>query len=207
MEKVKLTRREREKLNQRHEMLAASLQLFSEKGYHNVSMHEIAEKSEFAIGTLYKFFPNKEALYKALVLEKCEDFGDVIRCALEEPGDEIEKLRNYVRAKCDVLRKNLSFVRLFLAESKGLSFNIKAGLEEELQKRYFAFMEEIASIIERGTQNKRFVRVADPFQLAVAIDNVADTHLLLWLRWPERYPYPEDPDTVLNIFFKGMLAQ
>lgn len=207
MEKVKLTRREREKLNQRHEMLAASLQLFSEKGYHNVSMHEIAEKSEFAIGTLYKFFPNKEALYKALVLEKCERFEDAIRSALEEPGDEIGKLRNYVRVKCDVLRRNLSFVRLFLAESKGLSFNIKAGLEEELQKRYFAFMEEIASIIERGIQNERFVRVADSFHLAVSIDNVVDTHLLLWLRWPEQYPYPEDPDTILNIFFKGMLAQ
>ena len=39
-----LPRREREKLKQRQEMLAAALDLFSEKGYHNVSMHEIAEK-------------------------------------------------------------------------------------------------------------------------------------------------------------------
>ena len=38
-------------------------------------MHEIAEKAEFAIATLYKFFQNKEDLYKALVLEqydRCE---------------------------------------------------------------------------------------------------------------------------------------
>ena len=52
----KLPRREREKLRQRQEMLAAALDLFSEKGYHNVSMHEVAGKAEFAIGTLYKFF-------------------------------------------------------------------------------------------------------------------------------------------------------
>ena len=33
-------------------MLASALDLFSERGYHNVSMNEIAQKSEFAVGTL-----------------------------------------------------------------------------------------------------------------------------------------------------------
>ncbi len=51
-----LSRREKEKLRQRRQMLDAALELFSEKGYHSVSMHQIAERSEFAIGTLYKFF-------------------------------------------------------------------------------------------------------------------------------------------------------
>ena len=42
MQDMKLSRREKEKLRQRQEMLDAALSLFSEKGYHNVSMHEIA---------------------------------------------------------------------------------------------------------------------------------------------------------------------
>ena len=131
MEDQKLPRREREKLRQRQEMLAAALDLFSQKGYHNVSMHEIAEKAEFAIGTLYKFFQNKEDLYKALVLEQCDKFEDALMRAIEEPDDEVEKLRNYVRAKGEVFRGNLPFIRLFLAESRGASFNIKAGLDDE----------------------------------------------------------------------------
>jgi len=56
MQDEKLPRREREKLRHRRQMLAAALDLFSEKGYHNVSMHEISKRAEFAIGTLYKFF-------------------------------------------------------------------------------------------------------------------------------------------------------
>ncbi|MEN6472395.1 MAG: helix-turn-helix domain-containing protein, partial [Syntrophaceae bacterium] len=68
MEEIKLPRREREKERQRQEMLEAALGLFSDKGYHNVTMHEIAEKAEFAIGTLYKFFRNKEDLYRTLIL-------------------------------------------------------------------------------------------------------------------------------------------
>ena len=205
MENEKLPRREREKLRQRQEMLAAALDLFSEKGYHNVSMHQIAEKAEFAIGTLYKFFQNKEDLYKALVLEQCDRFEDAITRAIEEPDDEVEKLRNYVRTKGEMVRGNLPFVRLFLAESRGASFNIKAGLDEEVRKRHYAFLERLASIFESGIKNKRFKKIADPYHLAVALDSVVNAFLLLWLDAPERHPYPEDPDTILDIFFRGLV--
>jgi TetR/AcrR family transcriptional regulator len=205
MEDQKLPRREREKLRQRQEMLATALDLFSQKGYHNVSMAEVAEKAEFAIGTLYKFFQSKEDLYKALVLEQCNRFEAAIVQAIEEPDDEVEKLRNYIRTKGERFRSNLPFVRLFLAESRGASFNIKAGLDEELRKRYYAFLEKLASIFDRGINNQRFKKIATPYYLAVALDSVIDASLLLWLDAPERHPYPEDPDTILNIFFKGLI--
>ena len=52
MKEMTLSRREREKLWQRQQMLNAAVELFSRKGYHHVTMHEIAQKAEFAIGTL-----------------------------------------------------------------------------------------------------------------------------------------------------------
>ncbi|OHE31325.1 MAG: TetR family transcriptional regulator, partial [Syntrophobacterales bacterium RIFOXYC2_FULL_60_23] len=177
MEDQKLPRRERDKLRQRQEMLEVALDLFSQKGYHNVSMHEIAGKAEFAIGTLYKFFQNKEDLYKALVLEQCERFEDALVQAIDQPEDEVEKLRNYVRTKTDRFRRHLPFVRLFLAESRGVSFNLKAGINEELRKRYYAFMEKIAAIFDQGIKKQRFNRIADPFRLAVALDSVLDASL------------------------------
>lgn len=205
MEDQKLPRREREKLRQRQEMLEVALDLFSRKGYHNVSMHEIAEKAEFAIGTLYKFFQNKEELYKALVLEQCEKIEAAVRQAIEKPDGEVEKLRNYVRTKSEWFRSNLPFVRLFLAESRGASFNIKAGLDDEIRKRYYNFLESLASIFDSGIKNQRFKKIADPYYLAVALASVIDASLLLWLDAPERYSFPEDPDAILDIFFKGLM--
>lgn len=207
MQTRKLPRREREKLRQRQEMLGAALDLFSEKGYHNVSMQEIAGKAEFAIGTLYKFFQNKEELYKALVLEQCEKFEVAFSRAIGEPKDEIEKLRDYVRVKGETFRENLPFIRLFLAESRGVSFNVKAGLDEELQKRYYGFLERLASIFESGIRKRCFRNIAVPFYLAVALDSVSNAFLLLWLDAPEHHPYPEDPDAILDILFKGLLEK
>ncbi len=205
MEHKKLSRREREKLAQRREILAAALELFSERGYHNVSMHTIAEKSEFAIGTLYKFFTNKEELYQALILEKFFKFHEAISRAIEQSDDEVEKLRNYVQAKGEVFRANVPMIRLYFAETHGARYNVMAGFNTEIRQRRSKFMQTLAAIFESGMKKKRFKRIGNPHHLAVALDSISNAFLFLWLEEPERHPYPEDPDTVLSILFKGLL--
>ncbi len=205
MQGEKLSRREREKLRQRQEILDAALELFSEKGYHNVSMHEIAEKAEFAIGTLYNFFKNKEDLYKTLIIEQANRFHEALTKAVEEVDDEIEKLRNYVKAKSTVFMENVRVIRLYFAETRGASFNIKAGLDNEIRKRYHEFLHTLAAIFESGIEKKRFRKIADPYHLAVALDSLCNSFLFLWLEAPEEHPYPDDPDAILNILFMGLV--
>ena len=201
----KCSRREREKLRQRHDMLSAALELFSEKGYHNISMHEIAARAEFAVGTIYKFFKNKEDLYKALVLEQSDKFHDTLTQAIEAPDDEIEKLRNYVRAKGEVFQANASMIRLYFAETRGASFNIMAGLDSEIREQYDIFLQKLAMVFEEGIKNKRFKKISDPYYLAIAIESITNAFLFLWLQAPERHPYPENPDVILDILFKELM--
>jgi len=207
MKDKKLSRRERERLRQRQEMLAAALELFPEKGYHNVSMHEIAEKAEFAIGTLYKFFRNKEDLYKSLIVEQAERFHKALTKAIEEADNEIQKLRNYVKAKREVFAANISVIRLYFAETRGASFNIKAGLDKEIRKRYDRFMHALASVFESGIKRKLFRKIAEPYHLAIALDGICNAFLLLWLEAPEDHPFPENPDVILNFLFKGLMER
>ena len=200
-----LSRRERERLRQRQDMLDAALLLFSEKGYHNVSMQEIAEKAEFAIGTLYKFFQNKEDLYKTLHMELADKFHNALTKAIGEPEDEIQKLRNYVVAKGIVFQENAAVIRLYFAETRGASFNIKSGMDKALRERYKRFLLKGAHVFESGMKKGIFQQLADPYLLALALDNLCNAFLPLWLEEPEKHPYPEDPDEILNILFQGLL--
>ncbi|MGE5248510.1 MAG: TetR/AcrR family transcriptional regulator, partial [Verrucomicrobiota bacterium] len=197
--------RERAKLAQRQEMLAAALALFSEKGYRNASMQEIAEKADFAIGTIYSFFRNKEDLYRTLIRELTGRFEEALRKAIEEPVGEVEKLRGYVRAKGEVFRGNASVIRLYIAETQGASLDIGARLDSELKKRRSAFLQSLAAVFESGMKRKAFRRIADPYHLAVALNGLTNALLLQWLEEPERHPYPENPDAILNIFLKGLV--
>jgi AcrR family transcriptional regulator len=47
-------------------LLDAAAAVFAEKGYDGATMTEIAERAGAAIGSLYQFFPSKEALAEAL---------------------------------------------------------------------------------------------------------------------------------------------
>ena len=147
MEEKKPPRREREKLAQRQDMLDAALELFSSKGYRNVSMHEIAEKAEFAIGTLYNFFKNKEDLYKALISEQSNKFSVALTKAITEPDQEIEKLRSFVKAKGEVFRANAPMIRLYFAETQGANINAMAGLNAEIKERHRNFLHALAAIL------------------------------------------------------------
>ena len=205
MEQAQLPRRERERLRQRREMLDAALELFSEKGYHNVSMHEIAARAEFAIGTLYKFFRNKEDLYRELLLDQAQSFHRVLTAALEGAQDEVEKLRNYVRAKGEVFRDNVSVIRLYLSETQGARFHVMAGLDSEIRRLHSQFLETLAQVFRDGIRKGRFRKIAEPYHLAVALENVVNAFLFLWLEDPQRHPYPKNPDAVLAILFRGLL--
>lgn len=202
-EPKKLSRREREKRRQRRDILAAAIQLFSEKGYHNASMQEIAAKAEFAVGTLYKFFKNKEELYKALVTEQADRFHEALTAALAEEVNEIEQLRNYVRNKGTVFMDNIAFIRLYFAETRGASFNIKAGLDCEIRERHYQLLQILAAVFTQGMKKGTFRRIAEPYHLALALDSLCNAFLANWLEG--RDSYPDSPDTILNIFFQGLL--
>ena len=65
----------------------------------------------------------------------------------------------------------------------------------------------LAAVFASGIENKRFKKIAEPYYLAVALDSAIDASLLLWLDAPERHPFPEDPEVILDIFFKGLVEQ
>jgi len=199
MKEAKLSRKEREHLRHRQEILQVALKLFSEKGFHNVSMHEIAEKSEFAVGTLYKFFSNKEDLYKALILEKSEEFHSSLTAALTTSGNELEKIRACVEAKIKVFMENLDYVRLYLAETRGASFNVKAGLDTDIKARYEEFVKKLARVFESGIK-KRLFKAFDPYLLAVALDGISNAFLFEHLDHPNKHPF--DANLILDIFFQ-----
>ncbi len=72
-------RRELNKINSRKRILKASRILFTELGYEETMMEDIAEKAEVSKGTIYNYFPNKESLLIGTadeVLERVKELAD-----------------------------------------------------------------------------------------------------------------------------------
>ena len=57
----------------RQRVLLAALELGADGGYEAVQMRDVAASAEVALGTIYRYFPSKDALLAAAMLEWMED--------------------------------------------------------------------------------------------------------------------------------------
>ena len=79
-------------------MLVAALELGADGGYEAVQMRDVAASAEVALGTIYRYFPSKDALLAAAMLEWMEDLER--RVSQRAPRGETTSERVY-----DVLRR------------------------------------------------------------------------------------------------------
>ncbi|MBK1986342.1 TetR/AcrR family transcriptional regulator [Sphaerospermopsis aphanizomenoides BCCUSP55] len=90
----------------RKELLGKCFHLFAEKGYGAVTMRQIAQGLNVSTGTLYHYFPSKQALFEQLVEEISQQ--DVIT-ALAELGGK-KNLSEMMVALGDYLVKNEDYL-------------------------------------------------------------------------------------------------
>src|ERR1700728_4697601 len=69
------------------ELLDAGAALFAEGGYETTTMTQIAKRADASIGSLYQFFPSKEALAEALFARYVERASSMLEdLAKRAPG-------------------------------------------------------------------------------------------------------------------------
>jgi TetR/AcrR family transcriptional regulator len=205
MQDKKLSRRERLKASYYREILDAAFELFTANGYHNVTMNQIALKAEFSVGTLYKFFKNKEDLYHSLVLEKCKEYAGAQLLVLDKKIPVLERVREFAANGLRFFCNNASFIRIFLAETRGESFNLKSKLRKDARKIMNELDERLTSLMEEGVRRNIF-RKLDPNYLTLSLEGICQAFLFHFLDHPEKYPDGLQADVILDIFTRGSIA-
>ena len=205
MEAKELTRRDRNKLRNRSEILEAALSVFAEKGYRQASIQEIADRADFAVSTLYALFENKEDLYRQVTVDVAKRCGDIFDRAMDQGEDEYEKLVNFARAKGETFRESPDGTRMLDNEIHGF---LQGGVDppsEGILQIYNRFMERIRGLLESGIANGLFID-HDAELLAISLDSVTNALLRRSRENPDAYAYEERVDEVIDIFFGSVLT-
>ncbi len=172
MAKKQLLRKERERLRHRQEILKTALKLFSERGFHNVSMQQIAEASEFAVGSLYNFFESKDALFEELTVSHSERIIGELVAALGGPDNEVERLTNFIRSQPKLMEEHAEFIRLYVSELGTRSAMLSKGRDKD--KFNAVLNSRLEQLLEAGIR-KRFFRPVDPTITAKSISSIMET--------------------------------
>lgn len=88
-------RKRADSVRNRERLLDAARAVFSAGGP-DASMEAVARKAELGIGTLYRNFPSREALFQAVYSREVDELVD-LGAALAEESDPVDALRKWMR--------------------------------------------------------------------------------------------------------------
>lgn len=204
-EKALSSRRERERQRHRTEIVDAAMRLFSEKGFHNVSMQEIAVEAEFATGTIYNFFESKEALYREIMDGVAQNVLSLATPILEGPADEREKIAAFIGASIHVFGENAAAIRLFLRANQGPFTHIGTGhLSETATTVHETIQAMLKQVFACGVQKGLF-RPIDPGVPALALDAALRAIIFSAAENVQDSALEEKVAGIEELFFRGIL--
>jgi AcrR family transcriptional regulator len=108
------------RLATRDKILQAAREVFAEKGYHRALVDDIVRASQTSKGAVYHHFPNKEALFLALVDEFAGRLAESVASAIGRAHGALGKVEAAVTAGLETFARHRDLARILLLESVSL---------------------------------------------------------------------------------------
>lgn len=157
-------------------VLRAAAQVFARRGYAGATTNHIAERAGVSVGSLYEYFPNKDAILVALMEAHLHDGEDVLLRAAAELGDEprpfLVVIRHLVRAMVELHGRDRALHRVLFEESP---------LPRRVRELLATIEARAADRVELLLRASPEVHVADPALAAAMVVKTVEalTHTLV----------------------------
>jgi AcrR family transcriptional regulator len=146
---------ERRKEDRSGEILEAALACFAKNGFAATRMDDIARRAKIAKGTIYLYFENKEAVFKALARSSVASRLETAEAALNGQQESAADLLRFVLCNLGEFvstSDRIILPRLILAEAGNFPQLVKFWRQEVIDRG----LGIIQSIIRRGVTQKEF---------------------------------------------------
>jgi AcrR family transcriptional regulator len=198
---AKTLRKQRELEQRRLEVLEVALDLFSRKGFEQTGMAEIAKQANFAVGTLYTLFKDKDALYSRLIAAAVTEFEQTLSTVLVGPGCEIGKIERYIETKAALFVKHRSLARIYFRQASWSIVTPLVRSGRDIQAAMERMLRLLASTLSTGMRKKLFLKM-DPKLLALGLEGLSNAFLLELVERPDNFSAEMITEAVKKIFFE-----
>ena len=151
----------------RNKIFDAAIKEFAEHGYESANINSIALKAEVSIGSIYKYFKNKEELYLAIIHFGVESLKGILEGIICSEEDLLGKIEKIIRAIQSYSRSNVSLTKLYNQMTNenhsGLVWEIVSDMEGVTAKLYASFIKEAkdAGKVRNDVDEKLFAYFLD----------------------------------------------
>jgi len=198
-------RKERDRLLRQSDILKAAERVFATKGYYKATIQDIAKEAQYAVGTIYLYFKDKEVLYLDLIERKIADLISEVKKEVNKTEDAKEKIKVLVRQQLAYFEENQDFFRIYFSERGGLRWAIKDKISKSAVDKFVKYIDYITELL-RDAQEKLLIRKdLDIKRLAYVLASMLNAVIIPWLKGTcKKEKITDMTDFILDIFFKGV---
>ena len=115
-------------------IVTAAAQVLAREGFGKTNTNRVAKVAGVSIGSLYQYFPNKDALLAALINRYADRLIEELDAHMSQQrgAPAFAQLRNYVQAMLALPRKNPTLHRAFVLVALHLGHDSVRELEDRL---------------------------------------------------------------------------
>ncbi len=143
--------RTRDKQATRQRLLDAAETVFADKGYHGAAVDDIIQASDSSKGGFYFHFPNKEAIFLALIEALTPKLEAAVDRAIASERDPVAQLDAALRVALETFSRHRRLSKILLVEAVGLGH----GFDERLMRAHGRFAAMIQRRLESAIQAGR----------------------------------------------------
>lgn len=162
------SRKETEEASRKEHILKVAESLFAQKGLQNTSVADIAHMAEFGIGTLYKYFSDKNTLIASLVEIRILEHFDTLEHALQSDGNPPALIEKFISAYLHSINRRRDFFKVYFTNFHPASNNETLLGLENLEKRKMELFGRVDDIYKKGIESGYFLNVGDAGYLTAA---------------------------------------
>jgi len=135
--------------DKRSAILRAAEEMVRGRGYHEVTMEEVARAAHVSKGTLYTYFRDKDELFFQLATEGFEELCELLR---SQSCDELpfrERLLGICRQISSFFRRRKPLMRV-VSEHEGRTAGLRREMRSRWKQKRLPMVQAVAAIIEQG---------------------------------------------------------
>jgi AcrR family transcriptional regulator len=171
-------------------ILKSAEKVFSEKGFLNSTISDVAKETGVSDTTIYEYFSSKEELLFSIPRDNIELSKEILDSHLNYISGTSNKLRAMIYHLCKYYQENPYFASVSLMTLK----TNKKFMETDIYKALIEYYKLMIDVIEKGIQDGELKNDINPYFVRSVIVGSIEFNVIRWLM----YGCPEDKTQPIN---------
>lgn len=185
----------------RSAILDAAERVFSQQGFHEARMADIAQAAGVSVGTLYNYFESKDLVFSSLVKERREELQATLRAAAKEPHEA--PALHLVAALLGHIEEKSALILLLTQLGAVTENDVRRVAGPDAEAGYRQYLELLSETLAASAKSGELRNDIEPRRLASALAGAVNAAVFDWLQEGRPAGLRERATEIYSLFVLG----